>query len=82
MGSRGFSSFDDDSFFSGSFGFGGLGMGLFRAHSLFDDDEFFSSKKRNFPIGRGSSFGTDLNTDHLDRHPALKKSTSMTTKTM
>lgn len=57
-------------------------MGLFRAQSLFDDDDFFSNKKRNFPIGRASSFGNDLNTDHLDSHPGLSKSTSTTTRTM
>lgn len=57
-------------------------MGLFRAQSLFDNDDFFSNKKKNFPIGRASSFATEMDTDKYDSHPGLKKSTSTTTRTM
>lgn len=49
---------------------------------MFDDDDFFSNKRGKFNIGRASSFATDMNTDYLDSHPGLTKSTSTTTRTM
>lgn len=86
FGSRsGFSSFEEDPFFSQSFGGGfgrGFGGGLFRAQSLFENDDFLNAPKGKLGVNRASSFGYDMNTDHYDSHPGLSKSISTTTRTM